>query len=162
MPIYEFYCSGCNTIYNFYSKSIDTETRPKCPVCRDRILERRVSLFSTTRHKNNEDATPGPDFDDQRMERAMEILAEEAERMDEENPKQAADLLRKLSDMTGLKMNPGMEEALKRMENGEDPEKIEDEMGDLFDEEDPFELKDKGSKFRSPRPPRVDETLYEL
>ncbi len=162
MPIYEFYCSECNTIYNFYSKNIDTRTRPKCPVCRDRILERRVSLFSTTRNKNNEDDISTPDFDDQKIERAMEILAGEAERIDEENPKQAADLLRKLSDMTGLKLNPGMEEALQRIENGEDPEQIENEMGDIFEEEDPFELKDKGSKLRSPKPPRVDETLYEL
>lgn len=162
MPIYEFYCSGCNTIYNFYSKSIDTSTRPKCPLCRNRTLERRVSLFSTTRHKNNEDDIPVADFDDQKIERAMETLAGEAERIDEENPKQAADLLRKLSDMTGLKLNPGMEEALQRIENGEDPEQVENEMGDIFEEEAPFELKEKGSKFHSPKPPRVDETLYEL
>jgi putative FmdB family regulatory protein len=162
MPIYEFYCSGCNTIYNFYSKSIDTRTRPKCPVCRDRVLERRISLFSTTRHKKDDDDNTTADFDGQNMERAMEKLAAEAECIDEDNPKQAADLLRKLSDMAGLKLNPGMEEALQRIENGEDPERIEEEMGDIFSEEDPFEPTDKGSKFQSPRPPRVDETLYEL
>jgi len=162
MPIYEFYCSGCNTIYNFYSKSIDTGTRPKCPACRDRILERRVSLFSTTRRKNRENDISAPDFDDQRMERAMEMLAGEAEGIDEENPRQAADLVRKLSDRTGLKLNPGMEEALQRIENGEDPERIEEEMRDIFNEEDPFQWKDKGTTFRSPRPPRIDETLYEL
>jgi putative FmdB family regulatory protein len=162
MPIYEFYCSGCNTIYNFYSKSIDTGTRPRCPRCHDRVLERRVSIFSTTRHKNSEGDTSTPDFDEQKMEQAMQMLAGEAGRMDEENPKQAADLLRKLSDMAGLKLKPGMEEALHRIERGEDPEQIENEMGDIFDEEDPFEIKEKGSKFRLPKPPRVDETLYEL
>jgi len=164
MPIYEFYCSKCNTIYNFYSKTIDTRTRPDCPMCRDCVLERRVSLFSTTRHKGNYNDmhAPAPDFDGQRMEQAMEKLAAEAEGMDEENPKQAADLLRKLSDMAGLKLKPGMEEALQRIEQGEDPEQVENEMGDIFDEEDPFELNEKVSKIRSPRPPRVDETLYEL
>ncbi len=162
MPIYEFYCSGCNTIYNFHSKSIDTHTKPRCPSCRDRLLERKISLFSITRHRNNQEDDYTPDSDEHKMERAMEALAGEAERMDEDNPKQAADLLRKLSDMTGIKLKPGMEEALHRLEQGEDPEQIESEMADILEEEDPFELKEKASEFRPPKPPKVDGTLYEL
>ena len=33
--------------------------------------------------------------------------------------------MRKLTDVTGLKLGPGMEEALNRMEAGEDPEQVE-------------------------------------
>jgi len=69
--------------------------------------------------------------------------------------------MRKLSDATGLKMGAGMEEALSRLERGEDPEKIEQEMGDLLSGEEPFALEDKGKKTK-PSAPRVDETLYEL
>ena len=162
MPIYEFYCSRCNTLFNFLSRSIDTETRPDCPACGDLPLERRVSIFATTRHRAGEDDEPAHDFDEHRIARAMETLAREAEGIDEENPKQAADLMRKLSDMTGIKLKPAMEEALRRMELGEDPEQIESELGAIFDEEDPFEPKEKTSDFSNPKPPRVDETLYEM
>jgi hypothetical protein len=56
-----------------------------------------------------------------------------------------------------------MEEALSRMEAGEDPEKIESEMGDLLEEEDPFSLKGKSSKGRKHKlSPKVDDTLYDL
>ena len=50
------------------------------------------------------------------------------------------------------------------MESGEDPEKIEAEMGDLLEGEDPFELPEKkGNVDKLPRAaPRRDETLYDL
>ena len=45
------------------------------------------------------------------MEKAMQMLSKEADHMDEDDPKHAANLMRKLSDMTGLHLGPGMEEA---------------------------------------------------
>ncbi|MGC9325848.1 MAG: FmdB family zinc ribbon protein, partial [Desulfomonilia bacterium] len=86
----------------------------------------------------------------------------EAGRMNEDDPRQAAQLMRKLSEATGLKMGSGMEEALRRMERGEDPEQIEAEMGDLLEEEEPFVLESKGSSGRRKEKPKVDETLYDL
>ena len=41
--------------------------------------------------------------------------------------------MRKLTDMTGLELGDGMQEALKRMDAGEDPDAIEAEMGDLLE-----------------------------
>ena len=98
------------------------------------------------------------------MEQAMQMLAGEADKINEDDPRQAANLMRKLSDMTGLKIGPGMDEALTRMEMGEDPEQVEAEMGDLLEEEDPFLLPGKkGKGIRSKRPaPQKDETLYDL
>jgi hypothetical protein len=57
-----------------------------------------------------------------------------------------------------------MEEALARMERGEDPEKIEAEMGDLLEGEEPFQLESKSSGRSRSRTsaPHVDETLYEM
>ena len=57
-----------------------------------------------------------------------------------------------------------MNEALKRMEAGEDPDQIESEMGELPQSEDPFELPGaaaSGSSGLTPAPQR-DETLYDL
>ncbi|MCP4369614.1 MAG: hypothetical protein GY797_16110 [Deltaproteobacteria bacterium] len=41
MPIYEFYCADCHTIYNFFSLKINTETVPKCPRCENPDLKHR-------------------------------------------------------------------------------------------------------------------------
>jgi hypothetical protein len=119
-----------------------------------------MSTFSTLRGRGEEEDMPLPDMDESKMTQAMNLLAREAEHVDENNPKQAANLMRKLTDMTGLDLGPGMEEALKRMENGEDPEQIEAEMGDLLEEEEPFTPKEKSSRITKKRPPRVDDTLY--
>ncbi|MFH0845623.1 MAG: FmdB family zinc ribbon protein [Pseudomonadota bacterium] len=162
MPIYEFYCKKCHMIFNFFSGSINTETRPTCPRCGKSKLDRRMSVFSSPRNRGEEEDMPLPDVDESKMEQAMNLLAREAEQIDENNPRQAANLMRKLSDMTGLNLGPGMEEALKRMEAGEDPEQIEAEMGDLLENEEPFSLKEKSARTSKRRPPKVDDKLYYL
>ena len=96
------------------------------------------------------------------MEKAMAMLAGEADRINEDDPRQAAALMRKLSDATGLKLGAGMEEALSRMERGEDPERIEAEMGDLLEGEEPFLLEAKSRKTGRKSRPAVDDTLYDL
>ena len=70
--------------------------------------------------------------------------------------------MRKLTSMTGLELGAGMEEALRRMEAGEDPEQIEAEMGDLLEEEDPLLFQGQKKSTSHKRPPRKDDTLYEL
>lgn len=95
----------------------------------------------------------------------MEALAREAEGIDENNPRQAADMMRKLTEMTGVELGPQMQEALRRMEAGEDPEQVEADMGDLLEEEEPFLLpgqKGRGLGAVRKAPPRRDDTLYEL
>ena len=162
MPIYEFYCRKCNTVFNFFSRTVNTDKIPRCPRCKTVRLKRQMSVFSKlsgTRESGDEDFPP---LDEARMEKAMEMLAGEAEKMNEDDPRGAAQLMRKLSDAAGMNLGPAMEEALARMERGEDPEKIEAEMGDLLEGEEPFlfEKKGKGGKRRGP--PSVDETLYDL
>ena len=122
-----------------------------------------MSKFATLKRKGDEpDDMPMPDVDESKLEQAMNMLAKEAENINEDDPRQAANLMRKLTDMTGLNMGPGMEEALARMEAGEDPEQIEAEMGDLLEGEDPFSFREKTLKLLRERPPKVDEELYFL
>lgn len=163
MPIYEFYCKKCHMIFNFFSASVNVEKIPGCPKCKNDRLERQMSRFAMLKKRGDEENDmPMPDMDETKLEQAMNILAKEAEGLDEEDPRQAANLMRKLTDMTGLNLGPGMEEALARMEAGEDPEKIEAEMGDLLEGEDPFNFKEKTYKLLRERPPVVDEELYYL
>jgi putative FmdB family regulatory protein len=167
MPIYEFYCPDCHAIFNFLSRTINTTARPPCPRCRRKQLEKQVSLFAATGKAVEDGGMDDLPIDESRMESAMEAMASEAEHMNEDDPREAARLMRKFSDMTGMEFGKGMQEALGRMEAGEDPEKVEAEMGDVMEGEDPFVLPGKqagttraGEKRYSE--PRRDATLYEM
>ena len=163
MPIYEFYCERCNTIFNFFSKTINTTKRPNCPKCGDVELEKQMSAFAVTGRAKEADDMDDMPFDEAKMAQAMDMLAGEAERINEDDPRQAADLMRKLSHMTGMELGGAMEEALQRMEAGEDPDQIEADMGDLLDSDDAFQLmKNKGSRGHRRPAPKKDDTLYDL
>jgi len=163
MPIYEFYCDRCNTIFNFFSKTINTTKKPHCPKCKETILDRRMSAFAIAGRAREEGDMDNLPFDESKMAQAMEMLAGEAEHIHEDDPRQAADLMRKLSHMTGMELGGPMEEALQRMEAGEDPDQIEADMGDLLDSDDAFQFMAKKGKTGRQRPaPKKDDTLYDL
>ena len=162
MPIYEFYCDDCNTIFNFFSRSVNTAKRPLCPGCKKKRLKRQMSSFSRLRGAKEESDLDDLPIDEAKMERAMGLLAQEAEGVNEDDPRQAANLMRKFTEATGVTLGSGMEEALSRMEAGEDPEQVEAELGGLLEEEEPFMLGEKrGGKAKGAKP-RRDETLYDL
>ncbi|MFZ2631693.1 MAG: zinc ribbon domain-containing protein [Desulfosalsimonadaceae bacterium] len=163
MPVYEFYCRDCHTVFGFFSGTINTTTVPACPKCGNPKLTRQISRFAVTGSARE---NTGDDFpvDEGKMERAMMMLAKEAETIPEDDPREAAKLMRRLTDMTGVGLGRGMEEALQRMENGEDPETVEAEMGDTMMDEEPFILpgkKGKGGAVRT-RAPLRDDRLYDL
>ena len=161
MPIYEFYCERCNTIFNFYSRSINTTKQPTCPKCREIKLKRLLSSFSVIREGPEGKIDEPLPFDEEKMEKAIGMLAKEDNNINEDDPRQAANLMRRLSEMTGLDMGKGMKEAIERMAAGEDPEKVEEEMGDIL-EEDPFALPGKKVIREKSQAPFKDETLYDL
>lgn len=163
MPIYEFFCTDCNTIFNFFSRRINTSKVPDCPQC-NRKLKKQLSSFATVgKVKNPGDENLPAGFDETRMESALGELAQEAEKMHGEDPKSMAALMRKFAEKTGLALNDNMEKALSRLEAGENPDQIEQDMRDLFegDEALPLEFKQARRGARS-NPPVLDETLYEL
>ena len=162
MPIYEFYCPQCHMVFNFFSRTVNTDKIPPCPKCNRPKLERQMSSFAVLRGVKEDQEEGLPDIDESKLEKAMTALASDAERINEDDPRQAAQLMRKLTHMTGLELGSGMEEALRRMEAGEDPEQIEAEMGDLLEEEDPLVFQGQKKLATKKRPPRKDDTLYEL
>jgi putative FmdB family regulatory protein len=162
MPVYEFYCSDCHTIFNFLSRRVNTEKRPDCPKCGRPDLERRVSRFAFSRGIEKEAADGLPDMDEERLEKAMQALAGEMEGVDENDPRQMARFMRKLTEATGVNFGSEMEEAMRRLEAGEDPEKIEEEMGDLFDAEHHFAAEGVKGLKKKFTPPAHDDRLYTL
>jgi len=163
VPVYEFYCSDCHRIFRFLSRSVNTEKRPDCPKCGRHEIERQVSVFAISKGRKEADEDLPPDMDEAKLESAMESLAADAEGLDENDPKQAAHMMNRLFEATGLPMKDEMREAIRRLEAGEDPDKLEQEMGDLFgDMDDPFSKEGVKRLGRRLLPPSHDETLYEL
>jgi putative FmdB family regulatory protein len=166
MPIYEFYCSACHMVFNFLSPTVNTSKRPACPRCGKARLKRRASSFAISKGRGEKgEGGDLPDIDEDRLERAMMALAREAEGMSEDDPRQMARLVRTLYESTGLRLTGEMTEAIRRMEAGEDPEQIEQDLGDVLDHEEVLlPGGEKGLRALRKRllPPKVDDTLYEL
>jgi putative FmdB family regulatory protein len=167
MPIYEFYCRDCHTVFSFLSRAVSTGKRPACPRCGRPGLRRRPSAFAISkgRKESEGEAEEGlPDFDESKLERAMASMVGEMEHLDESDPRQAARLARRLYEAAGIPVGGGLEEAIRRMEAGEDPDAIEAELGDAL-EADPFAATPEKRLARLRRkvlPPAVDTTLYEM
>jgi putative FmdB family regulatory protein len=139
MPIYEFACPKCRKIFNFLSKRVNPDRTPVCPKCGNERMTKEVSRFAMPRGVKEPAAqpegaeAPTPDFDDPRMERAMMDLDRDMEHLDENNPKHMAHIMRKMKDvMPAGTMPKELDIAIKRLEAGEDPEKIEADMGDVL------------------------------
>jgi hypothetical protein len=133
-------------------------------------MEKMVSNFAVTGRAKEPSAMPeGGGPDDARMEGVMQEMEREFGGMDSENPdpRQLARMMRKMSDLTGEKTPPQMEEMLRRMEAGEDPDKLESEFGDLMDDAEGAEAAGEkpgamGTARRIRRRVTRDPTLYEM
>jgi putative FmdB family regulatory protein len=163
MPIYEFFCEQCNVIFNFYSSRVNTSAFPACPKCGKEKLTRQLSTFARIGSAKEETDGMLGGLDETKMERAFESLMREAEGMNQDDPRQMAQLMRKFTSQTGISLGDAMDEAISRMEGGEDPEQVEKEMGDTLGDDDISleAMKKKAMRLAAKRPIH-DETLYEL
>ena len=165
MPIYEFYCSDCHRIFQFFSHRINTEKRPDCPKCGRKELTREVSIFAVTgRAKEGAGALDDLPIDEEKMMGALASLESQAGNINEDDPRQAAQFMRQFASMSGMPMGGAMEEAISRMEAGEDPDSVEEDLGDRLEEEDPFQSPAKAMRAlrRLRKGPTRDSTLYDL
>ena len=171
MPIYEFYCPDNHRIYSFFARSLAHAGKtPRCPDHPKHKMERMMSRFAVTgRAKEKPDLPPGADMDDPRMDAMMAQMEREIGSLDDENPnpRQLGHLMRKMSEMSGEKMPQEMNEMIRRLEAGEDPERLEEEMGDLMGEDGmpsdgAGESKIKARLRRLSRQPQRDPVLYEM
>ena len=135
MPIYEFYCPDNHTVYQFFARTLaHGEKTPRCPENPAFRMEKRMSKFAFLRGaKEPTEADPFEGMDDSKMEAMMADLERDMAGMDESNPdpRQLGHVMRKMTDALGDKAPPEMREMIRRLEAGEDPEKLESEFGDL-------------------------------
>ncbi len=191
MPIYEYYCPDNNRIYSFYARTLaQGQTTPRCPDNPAFRMRRILSPFALTgRTRKGQDERPaGPDAgggaaestgdaaEDARMEAAMSAMEGEFANVDENDPRAMARMMRRMSELTGEKLDGEMEEVVRKLEEGADPDELESQMGDAMggSEDDdlgggeggegqpPADPKEPRHRFRLHRgPPSRDPKLYD-
>ena len=170
MPIYEFYCPDNHTVYQFLARSLAYGGKtPRCPENEAIRMDKRVSKFAFLRGaKEPSENDPFDGMDDAKMEAMMADLEHQMAGMDETNPdpRQLGHVMRKMTDALGDKAPPEMREMIRRLEAGEDPEKLESEFGDLGDGEEGAEndfFSQTVKKLKAGlRAPKRDAKLYEM
>ena len=148
MPIYEFYSPDTRKIYSFFARSLSlAEELPLCPDGRKFRMKKLVSGFSITGKREEPQADGGGedmDSDDPfagleegKAEAAMRELEGAVDGMDEDNPdpRQMGRLMRRMCELTGESMDEPMEEVVRKLEEGMDPDALEESMGDVFGDE---------------------------
>lgn len=190
MPIYEYYCPDNHTIYQFYAKTIaQGQTTPRCPDNPKFRLTKLVSAFAITSGGSRDEAaekkpdTSGDDADDPRMDAAMDAMEQEFSSIDENDPKAMGRMMRRMSELTGEKMEGEFEEVVRKLEEGADPDSLEEKLssadekyedsGDPFGGgmgvdpgmppvKDPKDPKEPRHRFKARRvAPRRDPKLYD-
>ena len=184
MPIYEYYCPDNHTIYQFYAKTLaQGKTVPRCPDNPNYRLRKLVSAFAVTSGGKKDDVAemkpnpaPGDAAEDARMEAAMGAMEKEFSNVDENDPRAMARMMRRMSEMTGEKIDGEMEEVVRKLEEGADPDSLEEQLGgeapcsmpDPYDDgmggppPEPKAPKEPRHRFKARRlPPRRDPKLYD-
>lgn len=164
MPIYEFYCPDNHRLYQFLARH--PSQRGRVPLCPDNPafrMQKQVSRFAVLGRAREGENDPLAGLDEAGLEAVMEDLAGEMDSLDEANPdpRRLGHCLRRLTDAMGDKTPPLLREAVRRLEAGEDPEKLEAELGGET-EGDELLLADVRRLVRQARGPERDPKLYDL
>lgn len=194
MPIYEYYSPDNHKIYQFFAKTLaQGQSIPKCPDNSAYRMKKILSPFALTgrtrkaaggesKGEGESAGGPGPGGDpaeDARMESAMTAMEGEFANIDENDPRAMGRMMRRMSELTGEKLDGEMEEVVRKLEEGADPDQLEDQLGDALgdgrDPDDPYgagpaagpaqpsgDPKEARHRFRVRRgPPIRDPKLYD-
>lgn len=167
MPIYEYYCPDNHRIYQFYAKTLaQGRTVPRCPDNPRFRLEKMVSKFAVTSGAKGEtdsaapgtpgaaaDGAGGDPAEDARMEAAMGAMEREFSSVDENDPRAMGRMMRRMSELTGEKIDGEMEEVVRKLEEGADPESLEEQFGGEGQGADASDS--DGASAKNPREPRA-------
>jgi hypothetical protein len=136
MPIYEFYCPENNRIYQFYARTLaQGRTVPKSPDNPKYHMQKVLSSFAVgSAGSGDAGEAPGvPDSGggppDERIEAAMGEMEREFSSVDEKDPRAMGRMMRRMAELTGEKIGGEMEEVVRKLEEGADPDSLEEQLG---------------------------------
>ena len=116
MPIYEYRCGECGRKVSLFFRSFSAVTDDAaCPHCGSKELRRLMSRVAVRRGGGG--GTGDDDFGGDEFGGMLDGI-------DENDPRSLAHAMRQMSDEMGEPIEPEMEEALGRLEKGEDPESV--------------------------------------
>jgi len=180
MPIYEYACPHCRKIMNFFVRTFGAAENPACPRCGRNDLERLMSRFAvkTSPKARGPAAEPaagggaadfgggagdgpgdGSPAEEARFEHLMDTMGSDIDKIDENDPRQIGRFLRKFGEAAGEDLGPEFREAVGRLEAGEDPEKVEEQLSQAFGDD---AAGDGGEDGGGGGPYSRDDTLYDL
>ena len=116
MPIYEYRCGDCGRKVSLFFRGFSAVTDDvACPHCGGTHLRRLMSRVAV--HRGASESGGDDDFGGDEFGGMLDGL-------DENDPRALARAMRRMSDEMGEPVEPEMEEALGRLEAGEDPERV--------------------------------------
>ncbi len=128
MPVYDFFCEACNTLFSFYSKTVRSSADcPVCPRCGG-CLRKRVTAFSVVDRSRSKRSLENLPFNQQRLVDGMKKFRAEHARLRDENPARAEAMMKKFSRwLGGVHLEEDRKRAMQRvLESSEtDAQKIE-------------------------------------
>ena len=171
MPILEFYCPQNHRIYQFLARTqAQAQLTPLCPDNPAYQLQRRPSAFAIVGKAKESEEQDGRDPFAHLDEWALDSLMQDMESQfgDEDqadpDPRQLGHFMGRLTSMMGDKAPPHLREIVRRLQAGEDPEKIEEQFGgpDAGDESVNELFSEVKTLLRAHRAPQRDPKLYDL
>ncbi len=117
MPNYEFRCLSCRRRFEVFLSYSEYGTRPiTCPHCKSDKVQRRIGRIRVAR------------TDDSRLESMADPSNLEGL---EDDPRALGRMMRQMSHQVGEEMGPEFDEVIGRLESGQSPEQIEQDLPDM-------------------------------
>jgi putative FmdB family regulatory protein len=120
MPIYEYRCGGCRRRVSIFFRSFGAVGEAVCPRCGSADLTRLMSRVSVLRRGDDDGGDMGGDDE---MDPTGMLAG-----LDDEDPRAVARWARHMSAEMGEPLEPEFDQALSRIEAGEDPERVMDDV----------------------------------
>jgi putative FmdB family regulatory protein len=117
MPNYEYRCLNCRKRFEVFLTYSDYGTRTiACPHCKSENVQRRIGRIRVARS------------DESRLENLAD--PSKLEGLDED-PRALGRMMREMGSEVGEEMGPEFNEVVNRLESGQSPEQIEQDLPDL-------------------------------
>lgn len=139
MPIYDYNCPDCGRKVNVFFRSIgaaEAAAEVVCPRCGGKNLRRRAARVRVMRHVAGASVGTLADDDDIDSDEPLDDfggmggMEQMMAGVDENDPRSIARFARQMQAQAGEDIDPEMDNALTRIERGEDPDKVLEDFGE--------------------------------